>query len=57
MPKLGEVKKMNDDPGAAGIYGMWDGCFWSKVEWYPGKGWLIPESIIANMRDTYEPRN
>ena len=54
MPKLGDVQKMGIEQPIH-VWGMWDGCFWSRVEWSNEHvAWLIPENVIGNMRDTYE---
>jgi hypothetical protein len=51
-PKLGDVQKMTDEEN---IFGMWDGCFWSRVGWSPyHNGWIIHDDILKRMRDHYE---
>jgi hypothetical protein len=46
MPKLGDIKKMDED----GDWGLWDGYFWSKIQWhetkFSGGGWFIRQEIL-----------
>ena len=51
MPKLGDTQKMSDEEN---IWGMWDGCFWSKVHWLEPDdagvgGWLIPIEMVERL--------
>jgi hypothetical protein len=44
--KLGDIRKMCKEPH---VWGMWDGAFWSRVEWIPDKGWLIPTEMVERL--------
>ena len=47
--KVGQVQKMNDEEN---IWGMWDGVFWSKVEWDTEKqAWIVGEHVRKHMLD------